>query len=73
MYNSSRVLAGETVEVFFDTGYDRDEIVVAIRRALNTDAFRARCGAYENTYGGGDSGKKIADALGSIEPGPRLI
>ena len=56
-----------------DTGYDRDEILNAIRYALNDDAFRAHCQACENPYGVGDAGKKIADVLASMELGHRLI
>lgn len=60
-------------ENVIDTGYDRDEIVAAIKKSLHDKAFRARCLICENPYGVGDAGKKIAEVLASNEFGPRLI
>lgn len=60
-------------ENVIDTGYDRDEILAAIKKSLHDEAFRARCLICENPYGVGDAGKKIAEVLASIEFGPRLI
>lgn len=60
-------------ENVIDTGYDRDEILAAVKKSLHDKAFRARCLICENPYGVGDAGKKIAEVLASIEFGPRLI
>lgn len=60
-------------ENVIDTGYDRDEILNAVRKSLDDKAFRARCLICENPYGVGDAGKKIAGVLASIELGRRLI
>ena len=60
-------------ENVIDTGYDRDEILNAIRKSLWDKDFRAHCLTCENPYGVGDAGKKIAGVLASIELGPRLI
>lgn len=53
-------------------GYDRDDIVVATRRALS-DEFRHLCRAAENPYGEGGAGRKVADVLASVPLGEKLI
>jgi len=56
-----------------DVGYDRDEIVSAIRRSLYDDNFRETCRTCKNPYGCGEAGKKIAETLATIELGQKLI
>lgn len=49
-----------------NVGYDRDEIMRAIKRALTDRDFLKRVKNSENPYGDGNSSKKIADILKSI-------
>ncbi len=53
-------------------GYDRDDIVVAIRRALS-DEFRKKCRDAENPYGEGGAGRKVANILASVPLNEKLI
>jgi UDP-hydrolysing UDP-N-acetyl-D-glucosamine 2-epimerase len=46
-----------------DVDYDSEEIVAAIRRCLFDKDFRAQCRRAVNPYGGGDSGRRIADVI----------
>jgi UDP-N-acetylglucosamine 2-epimerase (non-hydrolysing)/GDP/UDP-N,N'-diacetylbacillosamine 2-epimerase (hydrolysing) len=55
-----------------DVGYPREEIVAGIRRAL-TPGFRESLRGLVNPYGDGHAAPRIAQVLGSVELGPRLI
>ena len=54
-------------------GYDEGAIYAALHRALDDEAFRARCRDCPNPYGMGDSGHRIAEVLAAIELGPHLV
>jgi UDP-N-acetylglucosamine 2-epimerase len=56
-----------------DAGTDRDEIVRAVRRCLEDDAFRSRCLSVPNPYGKGEAGPSIAKVLAEIPLDARLI
>lgn len=56
-----------------DVGYDTNEIVAAIRRALRDEDFRRACSACSNPYGQGDSGRRIAATLATIPINPALL
>jgi UDP-N-acetylglucosamine 2-epimerase (non-hydrolysing)/GDP/UDP-N,N'-diacetylbacillosamine 2-epimerase (hydrolysing) len=56
-----------------DAGYDRDEILRAIRFGLFDEEFRKHSLSCDNPYGAGDAGKKIADVLARVELGPSLV
>ena len=60
-------------ENVIDTDYDTGAIVAAVQRAIEDDAFRRQCRTCENVYGSGDSGKRIADALATVEIDARLL
>ncbi len=62
-------LRGDNV---IQVGYDRDDIVVATRRALS-DEFRQLCRDAENPYGEGGAGRKVADILASVPLDEKLI
>lgn len=50
-----------------DVGYRTDEIVSAVRKALNDEGFRARCRTARNPYGAGNAGRRIADVLATVD------
>ena len=50
-----------------DVGYESTEIFLACQKALHDKEFRALCSAVENPYGAGDSGKRIASVLSTID------
>lgn len=56
-------LRGDNV---LDAGYDETEVHNAIHRCLFDDAFRARCAATKNPYGGGRAGEIIAEKLAAV-------
>jgi UDP-N-acetylglucosamine 2-epimerase (non-hydrolysing)/GDP/UDP-N,N'-diacetylbacillosamine 2-epimerase (hydrolysing) len=56
-----------------DVDYDRDEIIVATRKALSDKAFRVQCQECDNPYGEGKSGERIAEVLATTEIRPRLL
>ncbi len=63
-------LAGENV---IHTGYGREEVLAAVRRALNDKSFQKTCREGKNPYGVGDAGKKIAEVLARIPLDGKLI
>lgn len=60
-------------ENVIDTGYDRDEIVAAIRKCFEDRNFRERCRNCVNPYGEGNAGIRIAETLAQVVLGPNLI
>lgn len=56
-----------------NTGYDKDEIINAIEKAIYDRRFREKCSRCKNPYGEGNSGKKIADVLAKISIDKKLI
>lgn len=55
------------------TGYDRAEIVAAIRRATTDQAYRARVAECRTPYGDGTASRRIADILARTEIDARLM
>lgn len=64
-----RLRAGNVI----DTGYSKQEIMRALKKALYDKRFRAKCKRTKNPYGVGDSGKKIAKVLAGIPIDKKLI
>jgi UDP-N-acetylglucosamine 2-epimerase (non-hydrolysing)/GDP/UDP-N,N'-diacetylbacillosamine 2-epimerase (hydrolysing) len=64
-----RLRAGNVI----DTGYNKQEIMRALEKALYDKRFRAKCKRCKNPYGVGDSGKKIAKVLSGISINKKLI
>ena len=64
-----RLRSGNVLEV----GYDAGEIVGAIRRCIDDEAFRAVCRACENPYGDGRAGTRIAETLSTLDTGTSLL
>lgn len=60
---NSRLRAENVIEV----GYDRDEILAAVRRSVKDDGFRSHCQECPNPYGAGNAGPRIAEVLATIE------
>lgn len=50
-----------------DVGYNRDEIISAVRKALNDEGFRRQCRNSKNPYGAGNAGEQIAHVLATID------
>ncbi len=50
-----------------DVGYSTDEIVSAVRKALNDEGFRTRCRTARNPYGAGNAGRLVADVLATVD------
>jgi len=63
-------LRGENV---IDAGYDTEEIITAVNRCFNDNAFREICRNTNNPYYLGDAGKKVASVLASVTLGQSLI
>lgn len=56
-----------------DVGYNRDEILDAVRKVLYDGKFRERCHNCKNPYGAGNAGEKIANVLATIDINVRLL
>jgi len=56
-----------------DVGYDKEEIIEAIRRCLLDEDFKAQVQNCANPYGAGDAGPRIADVLATIRIDSDLI
>jgi UDP-hydrolysing UDP-N-acetyl-D-glucosamine 2-epimerase len=56
-----------------DVGYNRDEIISAVRKALDDEGFRRRCRNSKNPYGAGNAGEQIAHVLATIDINMGLI
>lgn len=56
-----------------DTGYDRAEILAAIRTCVTDESFKGAMKTVVNPYGAGDAGRRIADTLATIPLDDRLI
>lgn len=63
-------LRGENV---LDTGYESEQIIVAIRKCLFDDQFRQQCRRALNPYWIGDAGPKIAEVLATTPLDRNLI
>lgn len=63
-------LRGENV---IDVDYNADEIYSAAWRCIFDDDFRRVCAATPNPYGGGNTGKLIADSLATVALDPKRI
>ena len=50
-----------------DVSYSREEIVSAVRKALNDEEFRRQCKNCKNPYGAGNAGEQIAHVLATID------
>jgi len=55
-----------------DAGYNKNQIIKAIRKSLFNKRFRESCKKCKNPYGKGDSAKKIADVLANIKIDKKL-
>lgn len=60
-------------ENVIDTDYSEAQVVEAVRRCFDDDAFRKSCRECENPYGIGDAGPKIAAVLADVPIDRRLI
>ena len=61
------------VDNVIDVGYNRDEILDAVRKALYDGKFRKKCRNCKNPYGTGNTGEKIANVLATIDINLRLL
>ena len=55
-----------------DAPYEADSIERALSEALWDEDFRTLCREGENPYGEGNTGKRIAEVLSTIELGPHM-
>ena len=56
-----------------DVGYDRGEIVKAVKKALCDRKFRAKVKKCKNPYGDGKASQRIVKVLSKIEITPKLL
>jgi UDP-N-acetylglucosamine 2-epimerase (non-hydrolysing)/GDP/UDP-N,N'-diacetylbacillosamine 2-epimerase (hydrolysing) len=56
-----------------DVGYDTEEIVRAVKKALRDKDFRKKVSSCENPYGDGNAGKRIVNVLSKVELGKKLL
>jgi UDP-N-acetylglucosamine 2-epimerase (non-hydrolysing)/GDP/UDP-N,N'-diacetylbacillosamine 2-epimerase (hydrolysing) len=56
-----------------DTDYDTAQIYDACKKALFDEDYRRACKSCHNPYGSGDTGKKIAEVLASIDIDNKLL
>jgi UDP-N-acetylglucosamine 2-epimerase len=56
-----------------DVGYDTEEIVAAVKKALADKDFRKKVSSCENPYGDGKAGKRIVKVLSKVELGKNLL
>ncbi|MFC2004682.1 UDP-N-acetylglucosamine 2-epimerase [Chloroflexota bacterium] len=56
-----------------DVGYNREDIIVAVKKALTDKEFLAEIKRGQNPYGDGKASVRIAEILGSIKSTPRLL
>jgi GDP/UDP-N,N'-diacetylbacillosamine 2-epimerase (hydrolysing) len=63
----SRQQGRERAENVIDVPNKKDEILIAIKKAIFDIDFRAKVSAIDNPYGSGDSSKKIVDILRTVK------
>ena len=63
-------LRGDNV---IDAVYDEEKIYSAIKKCLSDENFRSVCAKTINPYGGGNSGKLIAESLATVNLDPKFI
>jgi GDP/UDP-N,N'-diacetylbacillosamine 2-epimerase (hydrolysing) len=63
----------QRAENVIDVGYDREEIVDAIKKALHDKDFREKVSSCKNPYGDGKAGKRIVKVLSKVELGKKLL
>ena len=56
-----------------DANYGKEEIVIAIRKALNDEEFRRQCSNCKNPYGAGNAGERISEVLATIDINSALL
>ncbi len=56
-----------------DTGHNRHDIIIAVKKALTDKVFLKIVKKCENPYGDGQASKRIADILSKIEMTPQLL
>jgi GDP/UDP-N,N'-diacetylbacillosamine 2-epimerase (hydrolysing) len=56
-----------------DVGYDREEIIKAVKKALNDVSFRKEVKLCRNPYGDGKAGERIAKILAQVALGKELL
>jgi len=69
----SRQEGRERAENVIDVGYDKNEIIGSIKKALYDEEFKARVKKCKNPYGDGKTGKRVADILSKIEINNKLL
>jgi UDP-N-acetylglucosamine 2-epimerase (non-hydrolysing)/GDP/UDP-N,N'-diacetylbacillosamine 2-epimerase (hydrolysing) len=62
-----------SAENVIHTSYSESEILAAVRRCIDDQAFINRCRTCPNPYGTGDAGKKIASVLATVPLDRQLI
>jgi GDP/UDP-N,N'-diacetylbacillosamine 2-epimerase (hydrolysing) len=65
---SGRLRANNVIDV----GFDKAEIIAAVRRALSDETFRATFAACKNPYGDGRAAERTVDILKRLRLGPDL-
>jgi len=63
----------ERAENVIDVGYNKNEIIKGIEKALYDEEFKARVKKCKNPYGDGKTGERIANILSKIKIGNKLL
>ena len=69
----SRQDGRERAENVIDVGYDRAEIISAIKKACYDEGFKEKVKKCKNPYGNGKAGTRIADILSRIKIDKKLL
>jgi UDP-N-acetylglucosamine 2-epimerase (non-hydrolysing)/GDP/UDP-N,N'-diacetylbacillosamine 2-epimerase (hydrolysing) len=69
----SRQDGRERAENVMDVGYDRTEIISAIKKACYDEGFKEKVKKCKNPYGDGKAGTRITDTISKIKINKRLL
>ncbi len=69
----SRQDGRERAENVMDVGYDRAEIISAIKKACYDEGFKEKVKKCKNPYGDGKAGTRITDTISKIKINKRLL
>ena len=62
----TRQIGRAKAENVIDVGYNKDEIVTALKKALNNKDFIEKCRNCHSPYGNGTAGRKIVEILSRL-------
>ena len=60
-------------ENVIDIGYEKEEIIKAIKKSLDDETFKSRCRQCKSPYGDGTAGKKIVKILSELKSKNKIM